>query len=66
MIKGNSSNKERNPKKGNFQHQEGGKDNARAELWAYTIEYPFPHAYVLQIIFDDWNKNYNAIWHSRK
>ena len=41
------SNKKRNNKKGNFQHQEGRKDNAREELGAHTIEYPFPHAYVL-------------------
>ena len=61
MLKGNSSNKKRNNKKGNFNHQEGRKNNAKAELWVHTIEYPFPHVYVLEIIFDDSNKNYNAI-----
>lgn len=47
MAKGNSSNKKRNnKKKGNFKHQKG-RTVERAELWVYTIEYPFPHVCVL-------------------
>ena len=36
----------------------------RTQIWVYTIDWP-PHKF-LYVKFDDWNRKYNTIWHSRQ